>query len=84
MVAGLGKLRGEGIVKNFRKYFMYTLLYLKWITNKDPLLAKGTLLKQTNKKPIKKTRAQSLALPLAAHAALSKLFNFFVPWLPHL
>ena len=62
---------------------MYTLLYLKWITNKDLLLVKGTLLKK-KKKTTKKTRAQSLALPLAAHAALSKLLNFFVPWLPHL
>ena len=66
---------------------MYTLLCSKWITNKDPLLAKGTLLKKKKKKkekPTKKTRAQSLALPLAAHAALSKLLNFSVPWLPHL
>ena len=27
---------GEGIVKNFKKV-MYTLRYLKWITNKDLL-----------------------------------------------
>ena len=40
--------------------------------------------KKKKEKPTKKTRAQSLALPLAAHAALSKLLNFSVPWLPHL
>ena len=31
-----GKGRGEGIVREFGMN-MYTLLYLKWITNKDPL-----------------------------------------------
>ena len=31
-----GKMLGEGIVKDFGKV-MYTLLYLKWITNKDLL-----------------------------------------------
>ena len=28
--------QGEGVVKDFGKV-MYTLLYLKWIPNKDPL-----------------------------------------------
>ena len=35
---------GEGIVREFGMD-MYTLLYLKWITNKNPLyIAHGTLL----------------------------------------
>ena len=35
---------GEGIVRDFGKV-MYTLLYLKWITNKNlPYIACGTLL----------------------------------------
>ena len=32
----VGRSRGEGIVREFGMN-MYTLLYLKWITNKDPL-----------------------------------------------
>ena len=32
----LGETVGEGIVREFGMN-MYTLLYLKWITNKDPL-----------------------------------------------
>ena len=34
--------RGEGIVKEFGMD-MYTLLYLKWITNKDLLSSTGNL-----------------------------------------
>ena len=35
--------RGEGVVKGFGK-IMSTLLYLKWITNKNLCIAHGTLL----------------------------------------
>ena len=35
--------QGEGIVSEFGKV-MYTLLYLKWITNKSYCIAKGNLL----------------------------------------
>ena len=38
-----GKNGGEGIVREFR-INIGTLLYLKWITNKDLPLAQGTLL----------------------------------------
>ena len=41
-VAGGGKGWGEGIIREFR-VDMHTLLYLKWVTNKDHT-AHGTLL----------------------------------------
>ena len=36
----VGRSRGEGIVREFGMN-MYTLLYLKWITNKDLLFSTG-------------------------------------------
>ena len=39
MVSTVGRM-GEGIVREFGTY-MYTLLYLKWITNKDLLYSTG-------------------------------------------
>ena len=43
MVAGGGGGLGDGIVREFGMD-MYTLVYLKCITNKDPLYSTGTLL----------------------------------------
>ena len=40
MVAGAGEGRGGGIVREFGMD-VYTLLYLKWITNKDLLSCTG-------------------------------------------
>ena len=39
-----GTCKGEGIVTEFETD-RYTLLYLKWITNRDLLIAQGTQLK---------------------------------------
>ena len=39
-----GVFKGEGIVREFETD-RYTLLYLKWITNRDLLIAQGTQLK---------------------------------------
>ena len=39
-----GVCKGEGIVREFETD-RYTLLYLKWITNRDLLIAQGTQLK---------------------------------------
>ena len=39
----IGESCGEGIVREFGMD-MYTVLYLKWITNKDLLCSSGTLL----------------------------------------
>ena len=41
-----GEKRGKGIVREFGMD-MYTLLYLKWITNKAYCIAQGTLLNFT-------------------------------------
>lgn len=39
----LGETKGEGIIREFGMN-MYTLLYLKWITNRAYYIAHGTLL----------------------------------------
>ena len=47
-MATRGEGWGEGIVREFG-IDMYTLLYLRCITNKDPIIAQGTILKITYK-----------------------------------